>query len=50
MAVQRAREAGIRTIMITGDHVLTAEAIARDLGIIGREERAITGSELDMLG
>ena len=49
VAVQRAREAGIRTIMITGDHVLTAEAIARDLGIIGGEERAITGSELDEL-
>ncbi|MCY3796445.1 MAG: cation-translocating P-type ATPase [Chloroflexi bacterium] len=49
VAVQRAREAGIRTIMITGDHVLTAEAIARDLGIIDGEERAITGSELDEL-
>jgi Ca2+-transporting ATPase len=49
VAVRRAREAGIRTIMITGDHVLTAEAIARDLGIIAGEERAITGSDLDML-
>ena len=49
VAVQRAREAGIRTIMITGDHVLTAEAIARDLGIIDDEEKAITGSELDAL-
>lgn len=49
VAVQRAREAGIRTIMITGDHVLTAEAIARDLGIISGEEKAITGSELDAL-
>jgi len=49
VAVQRAREAGIRTIMITGDHILTAEAIARDLGIIDDEERAITGSELDSL-
>ncbi|MDE2854262.1 MAG: cation-translocating P-type ATPase [Chloroflexota bacterium] len=49
VAVQRAREAGIRTIMITGDHVLTAEAIARDLGIIAEGDRAITGSELDKL-
>ena len=47
VAVRRAREAGIRTIMITGDHALTAEAIARDLGIIGVEQRAITGSELE---
>ena len=47
LAVQRAREAGIRTIMITGDHALTAEAIARDLNIIGADERAITGLELD---
>ncbi len=49
LAVQRAREAGIRTIMITGDHALTAEAIARDLGIINEAGRAITGSELDGL-
>ena len=49
VAVQRAKEAGIRTIMITGDHALTAEAIARDLGIIDADQRAITGSELDML-
>lgn len=49
VAVRRAREAGIRTIMITGDHSLTAEAIARDLGIIGRDEGAISGSELDSM-
>ena len=49
LAVQRAREAGIRTIMITGDHALTAEAIARDLDIIGGDERAITGLELEDL-
>ena len=47
VAVQRAREAGIRTIMITGDHALTAEAIARDLDIIDAGQRAITGSALD---
>ena len=49
VAVQRAREAGVRTIMITGDHALTAEAIARDLGIIETGERAISGSELDAM-
>ncbi len=49
LAVQRAREAGIRTIMITGDHALTAEAIARDLNIIGADSTAITGTELDSL-
>ena len=49
VAVQRAREAGIRTIMITGDHLLTAEAIARDLGIIGDRDKAIIGSDLDGL-
>ncbi len=49
LAVQRAREAGVRTIMITGDHALTAEAIARDLGIIDTEQRAITGSQLDAM-
>ncbi len=46
-AVQRAAQAGIRTIMITGDHALTAEAIARDLGILRAEQKAVTGSQLD---
>lgn len=46
-AVARARTAGIRTIMITGDHALTAEAIARDLGILGENQRAITGNQLE---
>ena len=49
VAVQRAREAGVRTIMITGDHALTAEAIAYDLGIIDSAQRAITGSELEAM-
>ncbi len=49
MAVQRAREAGVRTIMITGDHALTAEAIARDLGIIDGSQRAITGGQLEAM-
>ncbi|MDQ7034819.1 MAG: cation-translocating P-type ATPase [Anaerolineae bacterium] len=47
IAVKTAREAGIRSIMITGDHALTAESIARDLGILGDGQRAITGSQLD---
>jgi len=49
-AVTVARDAGIRTIMITGDHALTAESIARDLGILEEGERAITGNKLDEMG
>ncbi len=48
-AVQQAKAAGIRTIMITGDHALTAEAIARDLQILGADKKAITGAQLDKL-
>ena len=47
-AVKRAKKAGIRPIMITGDHPTTALAIARELGI-GSGERAVTGAELDRL-
>ena len=47
-AVTRAREAQIRIIMITGDYGLTAEAIARRVGIVrGRDVRIITGSDLE---
>lgn len=46
-AVQECRMAGIRPIMITGDHKDTAVAIGRDLGIIKDESEAIVGSELD---
>ncbi len=45
-AIYKCRQAGIKTVMITGDHGTTAEAIARTLGIIGREGRVITGTEL----
>ena len=45
-AISTAKKAGIRTIMITGDHALTAEAISRELGILNEGERAITGVEL----
>lgn len=48
-AVQTAKSAGIRSIMITGDHALTAEAIARDLGILSDGQRAVTGNQLDTL-
>jgi len=48
-AVRVAREAGIRPVMITGDHALTAEAIARDLGIIQPGQKAITGAQLDTM-
>ncbi|MCL2190435.1 MAG: cation-translocating P-type ATPase [Treponema sp.] len=46
MAVAQAREAGIRTVMITGDHVVTAAAIAREIGIMCEGDRAVTGAEL----
>lgn len=46
-AVAKARQAGIRTIMVTGDHAKTAEAIARRVGIASG--RVLTGQELDAL-
>ena len=46
-AIVECRKAGIRPIMITGDHVDTATAIARELGILEDGMRAITGSELN---
>jgi len=48
-AIARAKKAGIRTIMITGDHAATAAAIARELGIIAAKEGIITGAELAKL-
>ncbi|HZB85160.1 MAG TPA: cation-translocating P-type ATPase [Gaiellaceae bacterium] len=45
-AVERCRQAGITPVMITGDHPLTAEAIARELGIL-TDGRAVTGAELE---
>ncbi|MBO5006000.1 MAG: cation-translocating P-type ATPase, partial [Clostridia bacterium] len=47
VAIEKCRSAGIRPIMITGDHVDTAVAIAKELGILEGEARAITGSELN---
>ncbi len=48
-AVAVCRQAGIRPVMITGDHVITAAAIAKDLGILVEGDRAITGAELDAM-
>jgi Ca2+-transporting ATPase len=48
-SVARCRTAGIRPVMITGDHQLTAKAIAEDLGISQPGERVITGRELEKL-
>ena len=48
-AVATCREAGIRPVMITGDHVVTASAIAKDLGILKEGDLAITGAQLDAM-
>ncbi len=50
-AVAEAHSAGIRTVMITGDHQVTAQAIAERLGILkpGQDKRVLTGAELDQL-
>ncbi|MBO7304094.1 MAG: cation-translocating P-type ATPase [Clostridia bacterium] len=47
VAVATCRQAGIKPVMITGDHIVTATAIARELGIFVDGDRAITGAELD---
>jgi Ca2+-transporting ATPase len=48
-AVQRCRRAGIRTVMITGDHPATARAIARELGMLERGAGVVTGVELEAI-
>ncbi len=48
-AIAEAHRAGIRVVMITGDHPTTATRIAADLGIIAPDGRAVTGAELDTL-
>lgn len=48
-AIVEAKEAGIRPVMITGDHIDTAVAIAKDLGIVTDASQAITGAELDKI-
>ena len=46
-AIVQCRSAGIKPIMITGDHINTAKAIARELGILTDDSQAMTGSEID---
>lgn len=46
VAVHTCREAGIKPVMITGDHVITATAIAKEIGIFIEGDEAVTGSEL----
>ena len=48
-AVEKCRTAGVRTVLITGDHKLTAVAVAKELGILGPGQRAVTGAELDFM-
>lgn len=48
-AIKRAKNAGIKTVMITGDHVVTASAIAKELGILNDPSEALSGSELHQL-
>ena len=46
-SIKICKNAGIKTVMITGDHIITAKAIARELGILYGKDLAITGKELD---
>jgi Ca2+-transporting ATPase len=48
-AIAKGREAGLRTIMITGDHVATAEAIAKQIGLLRPGARVVSGAELEKM-
>jgi Ca2+-transporting ATPase len=48
-AVAKCKRAGIKTVMITGDHPDTARAIARELGILGKEDEVVLGAELEKM-
>ena len=48
-AVEKCKSAGIKTVMITGDHKVTATAIAKELGILENESEAITGADLNKM-
>ncbi len=46
-AISMCEQAGIRTVMITGDHPVTAQAVARELGLLNKGGRVVTGAELE---
>src|SRR5690606_18645931 len=48
-AVARCHRAGIKIIVVTGDHALTAEAVARQVGIVRDEPTVVTGAEVERL-
>jgi Ca2+-transporting ATPase len=48
-AIRTCKKAGIRTVMITGDHIKTASAVARELGILEKGDLAVTGQELSAM-
>ena len=48
-AIDKCKSAGIKTVMITGDHKATAVAIAKELGILENEEEALSGAELEKM-
>ena len=48
-SIEESKKAGIRTIMITGDHKTTAQAIGIDIGLANKDDLAITGAELDKM-
>ena len=48
-AIETCKHAGIRPVMITGDHAITAEAIAKDIGLLEAGQRVVTGNDLDKM-
>ena len=49
MAVNECKHAGIKPVMITGDHIVTAKAIAKNLGILSENDKAISGSQIEKM-